>query len=225
MTPDDEFAVESKSPAAGRGSLLRFNLFTLLLAMAVFAVWMAWYLTLQETARMQASLSGLRNLARELRINSPDWYAAVQHHELTDDDFRWRVYLPPDNKYQLCVATQNVDQAYDLKRPKPEASMIAPIAPGEHELMLTYEKEEDEWTIAVTVDGQIILEEKQPADWNLGRGSSGGSLVQKNRHFTTDEPLKLFDRVFFVPLPNKPNSASSKDSNTGLRLWVEKLKK
>ncbi|MCC9605026.1 hypothetical protein LOC68_25030 [Blastopirellula sp. JC732] len=225
MTTDEKFAAESPAPTPPRPSLMRFSLFTLMSATAVFAVWMAFFLTARETKRMELMLPSLRNLARELRVDVPSWYAAVRHQELSDDDFRWRVYLPPDHKYQLCLASRNFMTYMHPGEEKPAPSLVAPSAPGEHEVTLNYYKVEEEWIIQVSVDDQIVMQESQPADWNLGLGSSGGSKIDTNRQFSIEEPLELFDRVFSVPLPDQPNSSSTQRSETGLRLWVETLER
>lgn len=226
MTRDDDFAADSQATTPPKPSALRFSLYTLMSATAVFAVWMAYYLTVQETQRMESQLPSLRNLARELYVEDPTWYAAVRPHELSDDDFRWRVYLPPGGKYQLCLADKNFNAYSNPKREKPAPSIVAPIESGEHAVSLAYEKAGEEWTIQVNVDGQVIMQETQPADWNLGIGSVGGSDISNTRQFSTDAPMDLFDRVFNIrDDPDNPYSSSPRNSETGLRLWVEKLEK
>lgn len=226
MTNDEDFAADSPSTTPAKPSALRFSLYTLMSATAVFAVWMAYYLTVQETHRMELQLPSLRNLARELYVDDPTWYAAVRPHELSDDDFRWQVYLPPGGKYQLCLADKNFSRYSNPKREKPAPSLVAPIESGEHDISLAFEKVEEEWQIQVSVDGQVVMEETQPADWNPGIGSVGGSDISNTRQFSTDVPMELFDRVFNIrDDPNNQYSSSASKSETGLRLWVEKLKK
>ncbi|EAQ81186.1 hypothetical protein [Blastopirellula marina] len=223
MNADPIFEGNTTGLEPPRPSLWRFSLYTVMSTTAVIAVWVAYLVTLEETKRMQLQLPGLREVARELQIDDPQQYAVVRHHELSNDDYRWRIYLPPEQKYQLFLATKNVDQNHAPQKPKPGPSIATPIAPGEHELSLRYEKQTEGWIVQVSVDGQIVLEELQPPEWNLGIGSTGGSNFQGSQQQATDEPLELFDQVFSVPHPESPNSSSPRDSETGGRLWIEKL--
>lgn len=202
----------------------QFGLLTLLLLVTAVASWTAFWQTRREMARLEARLPGMREIARPLRVDDPLQYAVVRHHELWNDDFRWRVYLPPNDRYRLRLATKEVDQ-----QGLAEAVDQIELPPGEHELELRHEQVDQEWRIAVLVDGEERLRDAQPSEWNTGRGSSGGSAFATSKQQPVVQPLVLFRRRFMVPAGSSgaSGSAASGSATTpqgpsdGILVWIE----
>lgn len=197
----------------------QFGLSTLLLLVTAVASWTAYWQIHRQTARLEARLPGLREIARPLRVEDPARFAVVRHHELWMDDFRWRVHLPPGAGYQLRLATREVD-----RKGLADAAEQTPLPPGEHELELQYEQVDGEWRIAVLVNGQQRLEDVQPKEWHLGRGSSGGSEFSASEQQSLEQPLVLFRRRFMVPVnAAAPSSGATtpQGPSDGILLWIE----
>ena len=187
-----------------------------MLAITAVATWTAYWQTHQHTLRLQQQLPGLRNLARRLRVDDPDQYAVARQHELWNDDFRWRVYLPPEHQYDLRLAAEEVKGA-GLAPVAAERS----IAPGEHELQLTCEKVDDQWRIRVLVDGEQYLSETRPGEWNGGQGSSGGAEFTTSEQEVLSQPLVLYRCRFMVPNSQNPNNWNTPSGpSNGLLLWI-----
>ncbi|KAA5539626.1 hypothetical protein FYK55_23965 [Roseiconus nitratireducens] len=190
-----------------------FHLLTILLLVAAIACWLSFYQLWSETQRMESELPSLRELARELVVSDPSMYAVVRHHQLWNDDFRWRIYLPPDGNYEIHLATREI--AGDLPQPK----VSKPIAPGEHELELRTAPDGDEVRVEVLLDGKVHLETREPDEWDDASGSVGGSKFSANRQQQPDQPLILFHRRF--SFPNSGNTVRAPDGpGRGLVLWI-----
>lgn len=203
------------SPAQPRSRLRpRFSLLTLLLLIAATASWLAYWRIAKRTERIRAELPGLREIARSLIVEDPAQYAAVQQHSLWDDDFRWRVYLPPQHRYQVHLATDAVDHR---GQPTPVAS--ASIPPGKHELELRSRKADDHWQIDVLIDDEVRLSDTRPLEWNPRRGSSGASEIRTLRQSLTTQPLSLFRRRFMMDDSGQWNVPDG--PTNGIALWID----
>lgn len=225
MDPSD---TESTSTAASGSATLpptprrrrpQFGLSTMMLLILAVASWAAHWQARSELTRIQAELPRLREISRQLQVDDPTQYAVARHHETWNDDYRWRIYLPPRYRHQLKLATEQVDQ-----QGLPEAAQQGEIAAGEHEVELNYEKVDERWQIAVFVDGQVVVADERPVAWNAGRGSSGGAQFSESRQQPVVLPLELFRRRFMVPTdPTSHGGRATVPAGPcdGILLWIE----
>jgi len=193
---------EAEATTIRSGKGFRFNLLTILLLVAVIACWLSFYRTRTETQRMQSQLPALRELSRALIVDNPSQYAIVRHHQLWNDDFRWKVYLPPHRTYRLSLATEQVDGAGF-----PAADQTIGLDSGTHELQLRIEKGDDQCRVEVLVNGQVKLTSVKSVEWMGSGGSVGGSSVSSSTEQKLDSPLEIFRRQFM--------------RGEGVALWIE----
>ena len=196
-------------------SRLQFSLLSLLLMATLIGVWVANYRLSDSIARRRSELPALRNYARELIVADPMGFSTVAPHKLWMDDYRWHVYVPSRSAGSiLALQTTNIDDP-SMDRPEFQAS----LPPGRHELQLKYEQVGEAWRIQVLINGDAVIDESLPSEWNSARGSRGGSSIAQLEHFQTT-PIKLFDRRFVNW--NRKGGTTPLETSNGIRLWIAK---
>ncbi len=197
------------------GRRLQINLFTLLSLIAAVAAWAAFWRLREEVRRYEVVIPAMRDSARVLEIDDPGRIAVVRHHELWNDDFRWRVFLPDDRSYQLALATDEIEES-GLAVPKSTVD----IPSGEHELLFTYRQQDDDrWRLRVELDGDCVIECDEESGWNLVYGSQGGAEFRGSVQRDPSEPLVLFRRRFFEG--SRSSHSPPKGAASGAMLWIE----
>jgi hypothetical protein len=203
---------EAARPRAARRQI---SLRTLLLLTAAVAVWIAHAKNRYDNGRLSEQIAAMRPLARELAIEDPAQFAVVKNEERWYDQNDWKVHLPPGD-YELSLATRDV-----VETGVTPALKSVPLPAGLHEIAIEKTRADDKtWRVVVTVDGQEALRADEPADWDLGHGSSGGGLHSLSTQQPADAPLILFRRRFSVPQGKFSYSAPQGPCN-GILLWIE----
>lgn len=200
---------------------LRFNLLSLLLLTATIASWTSYWRTVRQTQQMTAQLQSLREIGRVLIIADPSQYAAVRKHATWNDDYRWQVYLPPEQAYEIRLATNKIAYPGNTTTALPAPSASALLTAGRHDIQLTLDKIDEQWRIAAVVDGHALLTELRPITWNPQQGSAGGSAIASSRQAAAQQPLVLFRQQFSVADPNGVSALNLNDRVNGLQLWIE----
>jgi hypothetical protein len=203
-------------PTAGRRARRRWQvgLRTLFLLMAVFAVWMAYFINRRQNARLEARIKTMIPLAHELVVEDPRQVAAVKLEEYWYDENRWDLYLPA-GRYRLCLATRSIDD-----KGFASASKNVAIADGRHRLTLEQRLDKDVWRLAVTCDDAALLSVEEPKEWNAERGSSSEGHFGVSEQVPADRPVVLFRRRFMKP-SGQGSSSTSAGPSEGLLLWIE----
>ena len=217
---DDELDIrvndqEARQPAEKRKKLLpQLSLFTLLLSIALIAVWLAWWQAGQSIANLERQMPGLQSVARELRIDDPTQFAAVEKMPYWHDENICEIYVPADQSYRLCLAMDAIDKD-GLSDPLGAVSLPS----GEHRIEIRYDSGGSKSTVRILVDKETVLEESRSKDWEAHRGSSGGIPFSQSKQYPTDEPLVLFRRRFYIRLPS--NKFAIPTPSPGILVWVE----
>jgi hypothetical protein len=189
---------------------------TLVLLLAVFAVWMAYFINRRQNARLEARIKTMIPLAHELIIEDPKQVAAVRLEAHWFDENRWDLYLPA-GRYRVCLATRDIGEMGLAP-----ATRSVPIAAGRHRLALEQHKDKDVWRLAVTCDDAPALSVEEPKAWNPDRGSSSEGHFDLSEQAPADKPVVLFRRRFMKPDANGSWSTStSTGPSEGLLLWIE----
>ncbi len=212
---------DHQAPLARTRWRLRFNLLSLLLLTAAIASWTSYWRTARQTQQMTTQLQSLREIGRVLIIADPSQFAAVRKHATWNDDNRWQVYLPPEQAYEIHLATNKIAYPGNTTAALPALSTRASIDAGQHDIQLTLDKIDEQWRIVVVVDGHALLTELRPLAWNPQQGSAGGSAIESSRQAAAQQPLVLFRQQFSVRDPNGVSAINLNDRVNGLQLWIE----
>src|SRR4051812_24220210 len=81
---------------------LRLSLLTTLLLLTIVGMAIVISLQWREIGPLRADNWRMRDELGYLNIDDPTKAYAVQLKTLGDEAWKWRVYLPPSGKYQLC---------------------------------------------------------------------------------------------------------------------------
>jgi hypothetical protein len=203
-------------PAARRRDRRRWQvgLRTLFLLMAVFAVWMAYFINRRQNAQLEARINAMIPLAHELIVDDARQIAVVKLEAHWFDENRWDLYLPA-GRYRLCLATREIGEMGLAPAVKG-----APLAAGRHRLALEQHKDKDVWRLAVTCDGPPVLSVEEPKEWNDDRGSSSESQFDVSEQSPADKPVVLFRRRF-MRSDAKGGATSPTGPCEGILLWIE----
>lgn len=199
---------------ARRKFTAQFSLRTLLLLTAAVAVWIGIFVTRRETQRLNIDAQQLRPLARELFVDDPQQIAVIKRLEEWYDENIWDLHLP--QAMRLCVASREIDD----KGTPPIMKEVA-IPAGRRAVEIRSDRLPDKsWRTIVLLDGAEVLAVDEPADWNAGRGSSGGGAFSTSTQLPANKTVELFRRRFMVEtspgISNSPNGPAN-----GLMLWLE----
>ena len=224
MTRETEnHAAIASPPVPPARSRWQFSLRTILLIMAVVGVWTAVLINRREIPLLTQRIKLMRPLARELVVKDEDKIAVVKCEETWYDENEWLIYLPSD-RYQLSLATQQIDQNQTV--PDPAKSVRLPA--GQFRLALMQEKHNGGWRVRVTKDGQDLLTIDEPKEWYPSTGSVGGGHYSTTEQIGPPEHVVLFHRRFTRQVTIGPGTTSSqvpKEPSEGVALWIDPLEK
>jgi hypothetical protein len=193
----------------------QLGLRTLVLLMAVIAVWMTVVANRRRNTVLETRIRTMRPLAHELKIDDLSQIAVVKLDELWMDDERWDLFLPT-GEYRVCVATREVG-----KQGLVASRKSAPIKAGKHRLALEFRREFDRWPIRVTSDGSELLAFEETKDWGASGSSSGAGDYSQSTQLPADQPLVLYRRRYMVKLVGQASSVEPTGPAEGLLMWIE----
>gem|GEM_PF-3950015 len=203
----------AKAPASK--TRIQFNLLSILLLLTACAVWSAYRSVYLETREIQKQLPGLRFIARELVIENPNDFAAVQQLPTRFGEMVWHVYVPEvrDRTAQIAVAMDKIPKDRRVSEMAPLKT--APLEPGKHEIQLLYEVDEAA-NLTVFVDDKPALEIERAKDWIKSLGNSSSSDVGViSKPYGLDHPFALLRRHFSLPKKDRRPS-----DGPGILLWI-----
>lgn len=200
----------------------QFALSTFLLLIAALASWAAHWQAIQHTGSLRRQVHALQQIARELRVSDPAQFAAVHRLPQWCDEHIWDVYLPPGNAYELCLALENIERVPVSTTSVPKPARVVTLEPGRHAVELKDDATDQGWSFTVLVDGEVVIEETRPPSWNSSRSSSQRRKISSSEQQSTDQPLELFHRRFFVDTGNGSSTSTSGPSK-GVQLWIRSL--
>ena len=169
--PDEGASVdETRLPIARSSSFIpQVSLVTLFLAIALIAVWLAWWQAGQSIERLERQMPGLRSVARELFVDDPAMFAVVKQVGQWFGENICRIHVPAGQSYQLCLALEFIDE-----EGFPDPLRFVSLPSGEHQIEIRYDTQREESIVRILVDEQTVIEESRPKDWEPRVGSSGG---------------------------------------------------
>lgn len=197
-----------------RRKVWQFGTQTLLLLVALVAVWFTVWTNLRRIQVLEARIEATIPLARELVIDDPLQFAVVKKDERWYDENQWVIHVPP-GRFRLCVATHEVDG----QGLAPVARSV-PVPEGRHEVSLEQRPGESSWRIAVTLDGAEAMSVEEPKAWDPGVSSIGGGRHERSSQYAVSRPLGLFRRRFSQPDAKGTFTTPTGPAN-GILLWIE----
>ncbi|MCC9605028.1 hypothetical protein LOC68_25020 [Blastopirellula sp. JC732] len=227
---DEEQTVPTSTDASSNPSGTQFSLRTLILLIAVIAVWTGYLRTRYQIEEANAFFPRGNDFDRELHIDDPQQFAAVNPDFLGDiylvGRHRLLVYLPPGSHYRLCMtgkpAADPQNRTADLK-----AEESHEIVAGEHEIQLAVAgnpwSTAPRWYVSPLVDGQPLFRFKVPFSPPERPDSAEGLLLNEIRtsiQSPTDQPFLIIDKLY----PFYQDRSVDPNSDRELRVWIERVK-
>jgi hypothetical protein len=210
---------QSHLPATSSArSMLRpqIALSTILLLIATLATWLGYWNVRRDTEKLRSHIPGLLSVVRELEVTDPMKSAAVARVPEWFDECIWDIYLPESGSFELCLALDKIE-ANDLA----DAVQRVRIDPGYSSVELKYETETDVSIASVLIDGQIVMEEAKPKNWEPRRGSSGGSEISRSVQFDPAKPLVLYRKRFRGLAGTRVKAGTP---TPGILVWIQPVK-
>ena len=209
---------ESRRTVVSRRLIPRVSLSALFLCIALFTVWLALWQSGQSIDRLNRQLSSLRNVARELRIDDPSQFAAVQKVGEWYGENVCEIHVPRDQSYRLCLALDAID---GNGFPKP--LQFVSLASGEHRIEIGNDIDGDKSLVRVLIDDQAAIEEVRSKTWSAHVGTSGGFPFTDSTQYPTDYPMVLFRQRFMVSVgsPTGRKAVLPKIPGAGILVWIE----
>jgi hypothetical protein len=201
------------TPRSTRSTGWQVTLRSLILMMAVIAVWMAVYINKNEIQRLE---NRNQPLVHELEIVDANKFAVVKLDSLWMNDHRWDVYLPP-GEYRVCMASREVGYP-GLCAPRKTATIQA----GRHRLALDFQRERDRWPIRLTSDGSELIAFDEVKEWGASGSSADHQYGQRSKQEPLDQPLVLYRRQY-LDQNNQGGPPETWKSGEGLLLWIERV--
>jgi hypothetical protein len=190
-----------------RNSMPQFGLRTIMLLIAVAAVWTAYYTGRKSIKRDLAAIESMHALAPELFVRNQNEYACLQIDRL-DHVREYQCYLPP-GQYNLHLLWSK-EFALSDKTLEPELS--ATMAAGEHQVLL----DELPDKLIVTVDGKIAMDVPRERPESSLTSFTGARDQFNSQWYPLSQPLTL------VRLRESSNGLFKNDAGPGFALWIEK---
>jgi hypothetical protein len=218
----------------------QFSLLTILLVMALAAcgitIWQLW----RELVPLRVEVRQMRGELGHLSIDDETRPYAIQLHEWENDVWRWRIYLPPGNKYKLYEAKgvfpahAGISDAKWLEAVKTATNSSRGVfssveLQGTFSLEAQLSPQGDAWKL-VTIPGGGDSVYRFQDNWlsdeftrkTMVRSHVG---VKRQVEFSPDEPILLFHvaKPVITTNPASPRDKHydfPKDSAEGLVLWL-----
>ena len=77
---------------------LKISLLTMLLLIAVIAVWLNYFVNARENVNLSHRLTSFKKMARELDVEDPDLLHVIRREPEGDN---WHVHVPEGKRYQM----------------------------------------------------------------------------------------------------------------------------
>ncbi len=219
---------ESRSTLVNRRWQL--SLSTMLLLVTLFAVGAAFVKTRHDRIRVQQLLGTMRSMTRELAVDDPTQIAIVRRLPTLSNELIFDVHIParmvPTQIHRLCLAVEEIVDVGppDVVFPRPTESVG--LQPGTHSIELCHfaaDKNDvnSEHRFEVLVDGEVALNVKRPADWQVSNGWSSNGSITETQSFDAGKTVQLFRRRNNEPTKNGSRSTPPNQPANGILLWIE----
>ena len=206
--------------------LTKFSLKTLLLVLTLVALTVLLGVTRVELAEKTAQLKEYRDEMRYLDVEDETKIHAINIPGFGRKSWRWRIYLPPDRKFRLRVAYDDVP-ASGIPSNAPDL-MMCELPPGESILTATVSNESGQWRLVLysETDGNQNFDfatdvNGAKTDWLAKRGGCSVNVagISSTVNAATDEPFVLVSyRDGLSPRPGV--TATNPNPTDGVILWI-----
>ena len=221
---DPHGRVPSALPAApARRRRIRFSLATLVLGCALLGACGLLAMVFPEMHALRMENHKLRAEQGKLSVYDPSRIYALKLETYEELTWRWRIYLPNDRRYRLCISTKGLPQVSEATAV--EGTISTDGDWSESLLTVAVLKHPDgKWKVALSANGETILVEMH--------GEFKGFFNRSNVYFSLEkgEPanvrLQLL-RAFESKRPNNSDwSMPSRESDEigSLLVWIEEAK-
>ena len=183
----------------------QFGLRTIMLLIAVTAVWTAYYTGRKSIQSDLVAIEAMHALAPELLVRNQSEYACLLV-DRADDLREYQCYLPPGHKYKLQLLWSKEFGLNDLSLP---AEVSAPMAAGKHQILLNELPEK----LIVSVDGEVVMEVPKQRPESRSNWSSGANDRFDAQWHPLDQPLTLIRLL--------EGSGQAQSPAHGFALWIE----
>lgn len=224
-----------------RVSLLTAFLLTTIVGLSL-AVVLLWY----EVEPLRQEVRRLRTEFGYLSIDDPTKAYGIAVPTSEENTWRWRVYLPPGNKYTLYERSGHLPNAWSdrgiawiesVKSNSVGTSSSGDSWIGELTLDVKFHENEGKWLSQTTIrkrdassssTGASTTSVYQPSgDWlseRRGRQSSSSLNDRMQKEFESHQPILLLhlQRQVIQELPNNGYTATSPQGDAdGVMIWLE----
>ncbi len=177
-------ALDPTSSPAKRGRWMpQIGIRTIMLLIAVTAVWTAFYTGQKSIERDRLAVEAMHAFAPELFVRNRHEYACLQI-DRSDDIREFQCYLPPNHEYKLQLLWS---KEFGLNDPSLQAEVSAPMTAGEHRILMNELPEK----LIVSVDAEVVMEVPKKRPDSRSSLSTGVSDRFDAQWHPLDQPLTL----------------------------------
>ena len=205
----------------------KFTLKTILIILTFVAMAVMLVMTRIELDEKSRQLETYRNEMRYLNIDDQTKIHAINIPGIGRKSWRWRIYLPPNRKFCLRAAFDNVPNR-GLPENAPNFTMCD-LSSGESILSVNVIKENDSWGLALYEEqnGRSTFDlvadiNGAETDWLNKRGGCQESVAGRSSTLAAvaDEPFILLSYRDGLS-PKSGVTATNPNPTDGIVLWIE----
>lgn len=185
-----------------------------------------------EVGPLRQQVRGMRAELGLLNIDDPTVAQAIQLGTKSSDHWKWRIYLPPQGKYELIVCSgtippHGVHQNWYNAIRQNTSGMSSTIAEGEFVLHVELIKEGSQWNVITTrgegLNRSVMSVEGEWLSQIVGRGVTSSVSADKAALFPPGQPIHLMSLL--EPVVTKNGTSTSFTTPTGpangIVVWIE----
>jgi len=196
---------------------LRMSLFALMLVVTLVAVGFGYFVNQREIEFIQSKLPALREVARELVVEDPSRAHAVKQYPEWFGQKLWKIYLPSNSDFQLCVATAEIDST---GFPPTERSI--PIDSGIHNVSFCFSDKEVGEDFIVAIDD--TLAQKVPIPWDSKRIDSFPWLDGLDFTFDVNQEKRVGQKLELLRFRCNQERKAATKPGAGFLVWIQQAK-
>jgi hypothetical protein len=232
-------AYDNKELTSGAGANVRryqprISLLTAFLLITIAGLAIDVALQWHELRPLRADNRRMRDELGYLNIDDPTKAYAIQLKNLGDEPWKWRIYLPPGGKYQLCCfkghplpAAMGLQERNWSAAVKAQGGGVVNMGSGlEGEFMVEarLEKKGRLWTLHFTPGGSTSVYQASSESENNDEPAVVGNLGEKQEKFEPADPILLLHlaKPMVTKLSNGNTTSETPEGPAdGVVLWIE----
>ena len=217
-----EVSVPTERANPFQKNLLQWNTLTLLLLVAVSAVWFLFYRLRGDNEAMRNAIQVMRKESKSLVVVYNDRAAVDSAPQGWLDEKKWNLALPSEEAvanggtaYKLCLATSGLQM---VSRPSNVTEFSLPY--GRHDVELRTVETKSGFDVRVLLDDQQVVNVSQPYVRQSERGGVGNWVAygQSYQPESATVSIELYSMYYLEDL-SKPRQSQYK----GIQLWLQQI--